>query len=278
MNTRAMVITTLLLIGPAQGMDHSAPVPVSELSHIHGVVLPRGSQDILLATHHGLFAVDAAGSARMISDVADDFMGFVGSPDGKLYASGHPQQGGNTGVIGAADQNAPWSRLSPGANGPVDFHAMTVSPAEPDVLYGSYGGIQVSRDAGRTWTVAGPGPDGLIDLAAAADEAGHLYAGTTQGLFESRDFGASWTVVAAEGQAVSSVEVASDGILRAFIAGDGLYALEAETMTKLGAMTESIILHMAFDSDDTELAIAVTQGSEVLSSTDGGKSWSPLVP
>ena len=278
MNTRAMAITTLLLIGPAQGMDHSALVPVGELSHIHGVVLPRGSQDILLATHHGLYAVDAAGSARMISKAADDFMGFVGSPDGKLYASGHPQQGGNTGVIGAADQNSPWSSLASGANGPVDFHAMTVSPAEPNVLYGSYGGVQVSRDAGRTWTISGPGPDDLIDLAAAADEPGHLYAGTMKGLFESRDFGASWTVVAAEGQAVTSVEVASDGILRAFIAGDGLYALEGETMTELGVMTESVLLHMAFDSDHTELAVAVTQESEVLSTTDGGKSWSPLVP
>ena len=40
---------------------------------------------------------------------------------------------------------------------------MTVSPADPDTLYGSYGGVQVSRDGGRTWALAGSGPSELID-------------------------------------------------------------------------------------------------------------------
>ncbi|MBU1305367.1 MAG: hypothetical protein KKF33_07600 [Alphaproteobacteria bacterium] len=105
-----------------------------------------------------------------------------------------------------------------------------------------------------------------------------MYAGTMKGLFESRDFGASWRMVAAEGQAVSSVEVASDGILRAFIAGAGLYTLQGQRLTELGGMADDILLHMAFDSIDIDLAVAVTQKSQVLSSTDGGKSWVPLAP
>lgn len=62
------------LVLPAVASEHSAAIPVSELTHIHGVVLPPNSDVVLLATHHGLFAVNSAGSARMASEEADDFM------------------------------------------------------------------------------------------------------------------------------------------------------------------------------------------------------------
>ena len=35
-------------------------------------------------------------------------------------------------------------------------------PADPLTIYGAYGGIQISRDAGRTWRLAGPAPERLI--------------------------------------------------------------------------------------------------------------------
>ena len=60
---------------------------------------------------------------------------------------------------------------------------MTVSLADPGTIYGAYGNLQVSRDAGKTWAEVGPAPEKLIDLAASARDADTLYAATELGLF-----------------------------------------------------------------------------------------------
>lgn len=268
-----LALATALAV-PSTASEHSVAIPVSELSHIHGVVLPPNSDLVLLATHYGLFAVDSAGSARMVSEAADDFMGFTAAIDGTLYASGHPATGGNIGVIGAESVDRPWSKLSDGAQGPVDFHALSVSPANPLVLYGTYGGIQISRDGGRTWSMAGAGPDEVIDLAAAADDPGHLFAGTMGGLMESKDYGATWTLAAAGGVPVTAVEIAPDGSLRVFIAGTGFARLEAGKIEVISDRADEVFLHMAFDAEDPGNVIAVTAESDILASKDGGATWS----
>ncbi len=79
-------------------------------------------------------------------------MGFTPHPadESVLYASGHPAGGGNLGFIVSRDGGRGWSSLSPGVGGPVDFHQMDVSKADPSVIYGAHGGLQASRDGGRT--------------------------------------------------------------------------------------------------------------------------------
>lgn len=270
-------VLPFLLLAPALAGEHVPTRSVGELSHIHGVVLPAGSNEIMLATHHGLYSVDAEGMATMMSATADDFMGFTASTDGKLFASGHPASGGNTGVIGAHIAGTGWTLLSSGANGPVDFHSMTVSSADPQTLYGSYGGIQVSRDGGASWAVAGPGPDDLIDIAAAADDPGHLYAGTMTGFYESFDFGRSWTAATDKALPVTAVETAPDGTVWAFIPSLGLHRLNGSELELSSPIIDAVILHMAFDPDDPNRMVAVTSESEVLSSDNGGETWSPLV-
>ena len=262
---------------PSAASEHFAAVPVNELSHIHGVVLPPESDLVLLATHSGLFAVDSVGSARLVSEAADDFMGFTTAIDGTLYASGHPATGGNIGLIGAKSVEGPWAKLSDGAGGPVDFHALTFRPADPLVLYGTYGGIQISRDGGSTWSMAGTGPQDVIDVAAGADDPGHLFAGTMKGLMESKDYGATWTLAAAEGIPVTAVETAPDGTLRIFIAGTGFARLDADGI-EIVSDRDDVFLHMAFDREDPNDMIAMTAESEILASNDGGKTWSAFAP
>ncbi|WP_052951775.1 WD40/YVTN/BNR-like repeat-containing protein [Devosia soli] len=278
MKTHTLLLLSAVLASPVLGSEHAQPVALSELTHIHGVVLPAGSDTILLATHHGLYSVDPAGNTTMVSAEPDDFMGFTAATDGRLFASGHPATGGNIGVIGAANADGAWRHLSDGQNGPVDFHAMSVSPADGQTLYGSFRGIQVSRDGGGTWEVSGPGPAELIDLAAAPDAPGHVYAGTMAGLFESEDFGRTWSEVTAAGGPVTALETRADGNLYAFVAGRGLMRLEAEELVAVGEVTDMVLLHLGFDPDDQNRVVAVTTESAVLSSLDGGKSWSPLAP
>ena len=90
--------------------------------------------------------------ATRISDNQNDYMGFTPHPSDSnvFYASGHPASGGNTGFAVSEDGGRTWRQLSKGVRGPVDFHRMDVSRADPGVIYGVYRGLQVSRDGGHT--------------------------------------------------------------------------------------------------------------------------------
>ena len=152
---------------------------------------------------------------------------------------------------------------------------MTVSPADPQTIYGAYGELQVSHDAGKTWTVVGPLPDGLIDLAASAKDAGRLYAATEGGLSLSTDGGLTWTTVL-EGSPVSMIEVAPDGRLHAFVLGRGLLGSADDPLdfqTVSSAWGERFLLHLAVDPTNADRLFGATQEGVILASFDGGKNW-----
>ena len=119
--------------GSAAGAEAVSVSQLKEHTHIHGLAVDRQDPEkLLIATHHGLFRSGPDGKAELISPV-QDFMGFTPDPsDPKtLYASGHPAGGGNLGFIASTDNGVTWEQVAPGADGPVDFHQMTVSPADP---------------------------------------------------------------------------------------------------------------------------------------------------
>lgn len=248
-------------------------------THYHGIAFARsGTAVLLLASHHGLFALDKDGTATRVSPV-QDFMGF--SPDPaqptSYYASGHPAEGGNSGFLHSADGGATWKQLSPGVDGPVDFHQMDVSPLDPKTIYGSYGRIQVSRDGGSTWTIAGNPPADLIALAASSQKTERIYAATRNGLHVSQDGGASWAVLGFTGEVVSTVKAGPGNALYAFVLGKGLMRTTegsaGEWQSLANDFGETIPLHLAIDGrNDRHLALT-TQTNAVLESHDGGKSW-----
>ena len=279
MGRRVSAIFAVLLAAgsPELGAaEHEASVPVSSLSHIHGIAF-GSADDLILATHHGVFAVDPAGQARLISE-PHDFMGFTRAGPDRLMASGHPAGGGNMGVLISNDGGAAWSSLADGVGGPVDFHAMSVSPAEPEVVYGLFGGVQVSRDAGKTWAVSGPAPADTIDLAAAPDDPATLYAGTMDGLMVSTDFGASWAQSGPQGVPVTAIEATGSGEIYAFFAGGVLFRRDSEGswIALSDDFGQRVILHLAVNGDTPNRLAAVTNASDVLISDDAGKSWRPF--
>lgn len=249
-------------------------------THIHGLAVDRQDASyLLIATHHGLFRAGQDGTAERIS-VVQDFMGFNSHPSDPdtLYASGHPASGGNLGFIASTDRGRTWEQVSPGMDGPVDFHQMTVSPVDPQTIYGAYGALQASRDAGKTWEVVGPPPDKLIDLAASAKDADTLYAATEGGLLVSRAGGAGWESII-EGAPVTMIEVAPAGTIYAFVFGRGLIRA-AEDKLDLQVVSsdwgERFLLHLAIDPGNSERLFGATQEGHVLTSTDGGRSWAPF--
>jgi len=261
---------------------------LAEDTHFHGIgVDPTNPSRLYLATHHGLYAVAPDGSAVRLSPV-QDFMGFTPHPASPsiLYASGHPAGGGNLGFIASEDGGESWSQLAEGVGGPVDFHQMDVSPADPKTIYGAYAGqLQVSRDGGREWEVVGPAPEGLIDLAASSKDPGTLYAATQGGLLKSEDGGSSWQDAYWLRQPATMVHVTPDGAAYAFVVGTGLIEtmepdLSWQTVSK-GGFGGDYALHFAVDPTSHSKLYAITldpqsQEQTVLASADAGKTWVPL--
>ena len=281
--TGAAVALSAIAAGVALRLQATESMPVSQLAretHIHGLAVDRRDPALLLiATHHGLFRAGPDGQAERISAV-QDFMGFNRHPSNPdtLFASGHPPEGGNLGFIASMDGGRSWTQISPGLNGPVDFHQMTVSPADPRTVYGAYGGIQVSHDGGKTWEMSGPAPARLIDLAASAKDTETLYAATEGGLLVSTDAGASWKPVL-EGSPASLVEVTQQGIVYVFVLGRGLLR-SAEQQIDFSTVSSNwgnrFPLHLAVDPTDPERLFAATQHGQIVVSTDGGRSWAPF--
>lgn len=273
--TRVALALILLAAGPATAE------PVSGLrghTHIHGLAVDRNDPAYLfIATHHGLYRAGPDGEAERVS-IVQDFMGFSPHPsDGNtLYASGHPAGGGNLGLIASGDGGRTWTQVSPGANGPVDFHQMTVSPADPATIYGAYGGLQMSRDGGNTWTIVAPAPDRLIGLAASSRDAEVVYAATERGLLLSLDAGKTWKPLIDTGP-VTMVKVTADGTMYAFLFGQGLATAKEGVFnwTVVSAdWDQDYILHLAVDPADPGRMFAATGKSEIVASGDRGRTWS----
>jgi photosystem II stability/assembly factor-like uncharacterized protein len=187
-------------------------------------------------------------------------------------------------VLVSKDGGTTWQQIATGVDGPVDFHQMDVSPADPRVLYGAYAGsLQTSRDGGTTWSVVGPALEGLIDLAASAKDPNVLYAATRNGLLKSADGGKSWTDAYLVRQPATMVQVTPEGEVYAFLVGTGLIRTSEPSLSwqTLGNdFGERYVLHLAAAPGSERLYAAVVsaQGHEqaLLMSQDGGKTWSPL--
>jgi photosystem II stability/assembly factor-like uncharacterized protein len=264
---------------------HALAETLQELAtktHYHGIAFARsGTAVLLLASHHGLFAVDKAGNATQVS-VVQDYMGFSPEPSDPLtyFASGHPHTGGNSGFLKSVDGGATWKQISSGVNGPVDFHQMDVSPADPQTIYGNYGGLQVSHDGGNTWAAVGPVPDSLIAIAASSVKAETLYAATKNGLHISVNGGVNWQPLAFDGEVVGMVKSGPKGMLLAFVLGKGLMKATEEKPMEWTSVSngfgDAIVLHLAINpKNNTQLALT-TQDNAVLESKDNGVTWVPF--
>jgi len=252
---------------------------MKQAGHIHGIAVNPGEpSQLYLATHRGLYLASPDGKTVRVSEANHDFMGFAVHPTepNQLYGSGHPVGGGNLGFIASTDGGKTWRQLSPGVKGPVDFHAMTVSKADPKVVYGLHGGIQVSRDGGQTWEIAGSAPGRVLDLAASATDARTLYAGTAKGVLESKDEGRSWQPAYLVTRPASLVETDKDGALYVFMVGVGFLKRQGHDWTRLASASDfggSHLTHLAIDPNDAQRLYATTSAGELLASTDGGQHW-----
>ncbi|CAO3403947.1 hypothetical protein [Azospirillum palustre] len=275
----AVSLIAMMLVGPAHATE---TVKLAELSHLHGIAVDPGDPSRLyLASHHGVWLTNPDGTATRVSDNRHDYMGFTPNPaqPGAFFASGHPETGGNLGVLVSTDGAKTWKAVSKGVNGPVDFHSMDASPADPNVLYGHYGSVQVSRDAGKSWEVTGKPPADMFDLAASAKDANTVYAATRTGLMVSRDAGKTWQAAYMVARPATMVTTTRDGTAYAFQVGTGLLKTTEPSpawQPVSNGFGDAVLLHLAVDPTNPQRLYAVTDKSAILASQDGGKTWKPF--
>ena len=276
----AVSLTGLLaasfLIGAPAGAE---TVPIDRIAHIHDMAVdPEHPSRLYLATHDGLFRATPDGTATRIGNSTNDLMSFAPDPQNldRFYASGHPAGGGNLGVLTSHDRGATWERVATGVGGPVDFHAMAVSGADPNVIYGMFEGLQVSRDAGRTWRKAGPLPEKTFVLAASARESATVYAAAMGGLFVSRDGGGNWSPAFMQPRPATLVQVSAEGGIYAFVYGVGLVVGNEPGIgwdVRSADFGDRYPLKLAIDPGDPERIHVVTDTGAIVTSKDGGRSW-----
>lgn len=258
-------------------------------NHVHGLAYDEGNDRVFLGTHYGLFLLEDATTSTdpalyQVGETRDDLMGLTIHPtdESTLWASGHPASGGNAGVIQSTQGGFNWTHISDAdPRGPVDFHSMTVSHADPDLLVGAYrGNLYVSEDGGHAWTVNGQAPGAL---ALDPQERDRVYAASGEGLEVSEDLGASWTLVNDVPTATITVSPA-DGTLYGFLEGVGFAASTDEGASweeaneGLNVPSGEFVFVIGAHREDPDVLWAATTGDEVYRSLDGADSWQRVLP
>lgn len=267
---------------PAPTADNAASQSM-QLRDAHGLAVDRQDPSVVyIATHSGLLALKNDRDLQEIGSARDDYMGFTAHPTdaNTFYASGHSRQVGNLGFQKTTDGGTTWQKISEGLNGPVDFHTMAVSLANPRIFYGwSQGQLQRSDDEGVRWTRTTGTVTNVISLTTSPIDENVVFAATTKGLMVSRDRGDTWSSTQLTGlaSAVSS-NPANDRELMAFVQPDGLMRStnDGETWNEVAGYNGPLALHIAYDFTNPATIYLINQSLEIHKSIDGGERWNKV--
>lgn len=200
--TASLAFLSLLVAGCAGGTNAPPETGVT-FPDVHGLAVdPNDSRVLYVATHNGLYrGVDGKDWSKVGTETMD-LMGFTMHPTDAnvVYASGHPARPSRDysmlGVIKSIDGGVTWTTVA--LRNEVDFHAMTISLAEPSKVWGYYyrdGRFYESPDSGAIWNQFAPtkAAPQINSIASHATNATTVYAGTNDGVWTSTDTGRTWS-------------------------------------------------------------------------------------
>ncbi|MFF4550757.1 F510_1955 family glycosylhydrolase [Streptomyces sp. NPDC001435] len=182
-----IVLSLALTVAACSNSDDKADSKGSSataLSHIHGLGLDPSDQRLYVATHEGVYTPDAKGKPTLVGNSEDDFMGFTVAGDKTFYASGHPSQGGNKGLIKSTDAGKTWEALS--LSGQSDFHSLDYAHGTLYAYDATNGLLRTSKD-GKTWKNGATLQ--ALDIAVSPSNPDLVLATTAEGIVRSADGG-----------------------------------------------------------------------------------------
>lgn len=267
-------------------------VAVIEIEHVHGLAVdPFHPQVVWIGTHGSLIRVRNGNEWMRIGRQRYDMMGFNVHPKepNLLVTSGHPGPGDRRpnplGVEISRDGGQTWQPLALVRQ--ADFHAMTISRADPKMLYGwnvsGRVGLDRSRDGGRNWEYIDPGLNGVYYIAAHPEKAVTVLAGTAGGLLISEDAGANWRVYLSAqllNVPVTAVEVhpKNPQVMYAYAMRPNLGLIRSgdggRQWTSVGFYLgeRDAVGNLALDPADPQVLYFATFSGDVYRSRDGGKT------
>ncbi|WP_346960499.1 F510_1955 family glycosylhydrolase [uncultured Arthrobacter sp.] len=260
--------------GTTSGAAGTGPSPASgqiPSSHVHGLSVNRETDQVLLATHAGLFDVTKSPASKIGG--TNDLMGFTAAAEqGVFYASGHPGPGSDLpnplGLIKSVDGGKTWEQLS--RQGESDFHALTTARSG---IVAYDGKMRISHD-GKTWTDIATGfvPAAL----AGTPETDTVLATTPEGLQRSTDGGKTW-------QRVTTAPIIQ---FAAFASGTEVIGVEpngtvhhsadaGNTWTRAGRIEGQVQAITAVKGAEGKPWIWAATTEAMVTSTDGGATFHP---
>lgn len=256
---------------------------ITRLQDAHGLAVDRSDPSkVYIATHTGLLAMVDDNEFVRVSEARDDYMGFSAHPSDAsiFYTSGHPSRGGNIGFQKSTDGGKTWTKVSDGVDGPVDFHSMTVSQTNPNIIYGTYKGqLQRSINEGKDWELVQSAPAGIYTLSTSPDDENVVYAGTANGLQVSDDKGNTWRNLGLDGT-IASVAVSPDDSKKivAYVVDTGLIKTSdgGKSWQAVGGYSGDLIMHIAYDTQNSDAVYAINQSLEIFKTTDGATTWNKV--
>lgn len=271
---------------PTESTAEKKLIPVNSFQHAHGLAVDVADPNkLFIATHHGIYALVNDKDLYQVGTSEHDYMGF--SPDATnpniMYGSGHPVTGGNIGVQMSDDGGFTWKKIADGVGGPVDFHAMAVSPINPQLMFGWYqGNIQRSEDGGKTWAIVGNPKFVIISLTADRADENTVYAASPQGAFVSKDKGQTWQPLSNDLKNFVSIIAIDPSNPQHFLSYSESLGL-AKSMNN-GSTWEKIpadfaggtLLYIAFSKQNPSVVYALNEKNTLFKSTDGGMTWQKI--
>lgn len=302
---RVLGLVVVLLAGAAMVVYFTRPrataglqeVAVSEIEHVHGLAVdPSNPQVLWIGTHGSLIRVTNGKEWNRIGRQRYDMMGFTVHPTepNVLLTSGHPGSGDRRpnplGVEISRDGGQTWQPLA--LAGQADFHAMTISRANPKVLYAwnvsGRIGLYRSRDGGRNWDYLGVrGLDRIFYLATHPEKPTVVLAGTAQGLLISEDGGETWRGFLSPvvlNVPVTAMEAhPNPQIMYAYAAKPELGLIRSEDggrqWTPVGFFLadRDAVGNLALDPVNPRILYFATFGGDLYRSADGGRTREQLI-
>lgn len=254
------------------------------LQDAHGLAVDRSdSSKVYVATHTGLLVLRNDKELHRVGNSQDDYMGFSAHPTdaNTFYTSGHSKGGGNIGFQKSVDGGKTWRKVSDGVGGPVDFHTLTVSQAQPSSIYGVYHGqIQRSDDEGKNWELVYANIGNIITLSTASTSKDTVYAGTTNGFYVSKNRGKEWAKTNGIKGAVTAIAVSPENAqnIIVYAVGQGLMRStdDGTTWAILKGYSGDMVMQLAIDRQNPSTIYLVNQTLEIQKTTDTGDSWTKV--
>jgi photosystem II stability/assembly factor-like uncharacterized protein len=255
-------------------------IPTDEITHGHGLAVDIADPSKLyIATHHGLLLLKNEKELYRIGESEDDYMGFSPHPNDAnvFFTSGHPSFGGNLGFQRSDDGGFTWKKVSDGVQGPVDFHAMTVSPVNPDLIFGWYrGALQRTTDGGKNWEIVQNTQFPVVSLAADTKDENIVYAASPQGFFVSKNKGTSFDRLFEGFVSVISINPSDSQQLLSFSEKKEL-AKSDDSGKTWEIINENFSgetpLFIAFNRQKPEIVYLLTEKNSIYKSIESGGSW-----